>query len=262
MKVGILSVVPTSGKTTLMELLAGVFTISQRRTAALFSTGDLSDFTSSVETNEISTKPQADVVKAMIESSAGDRLLLDYGTRIGMENVFLYNILGAEMDDDDKIQFLTDAINAVPVDLTLVEITGDPFSYINQNVLKQLDCCFILVYPCWKAINEFREFIKKLPNCMAVDNYMAVAAMIDPRSIGDKKFASLLGIKLEDMLRYPELDVLPKEALAVHLDACCEKIVAGDPQYVQLRQPIYEMMSYIFDTNTYSIIRPIEKWCI
>lgn len=260
MKVGILSAVPTCGKTTLMELLAAVFTISQRRTAALFSTGDLSDLKDSVELQDIDAKPKTDIIRTMIEASAGDKLLLDYGTRIGMENVFLYDVLGVEMEEEDKAEFLKKAVNAIPVDLTIVEFTGDLMSVVNQEVFKEMDCCFYLVPTSWKAIHTYVETLEKMPVCPARYNNKVVAAMIDARSISDKKFAQLCGTKIEEIIRYPEIDLIPKEALAVHLDAIAQKIVVGDAQYVTLRTPFFEMMTYIYDSKDYKIIRPIEKW--
>ena len=261
MKVGILSAVPMCGKTTLMELLAAVFTISQGRTAALFSTGDLSDLVNSVETIDPDTKAKPDIVRTMIETSPGDKLLLDYGTKIGMENVYLYDVLGAEMEEEDKIDFLTKAIDSVPVDLTVVEFTGDLTSEINRRLFQEMDCSLFLVYPCWKAISNYRRIWGQMPVCPAFHNTKTVAAMIDPKSIGDKKMATMLGVKVQDVMKFQENDLIPKEALAVHLDACAQKIVNGDPQWVMFRMPFYEIMHFIFDPPTGgSVIRPIEKW--
>ena len=260
MKVGILSAVPTCGKTTLMALLAAVFAISQRRTAALFSTGDLSDLKCSVELRDVDAKPKTDIIRTMIESSAGDKLLLDYGTRIGMENVFLYDVLGADMEDEDKADFLKKAVNAIPVDLTIVEFTGDLHNHVNQEVFKEMDCCFYLVPSTWKAINSYVNILEGMPVCPARYNNKVIAAMIDAKSISDKKFAQLCGTKIEEVIRFPEVDLIPKEALAAHLDAIAQKIVVGDPNYVVLRSPFFEMMTYAYDNQYYKIIRPIDKW--
>ena len=243
-----------------MELLAATFTISQGKTAAIFSTGDLSDLINSVETSESDAKPQPDIVKTMIETSPNDKLILDYGTRVGMENVFLYDVLGANMDEEDKADFIKTAINAIPVDLTIVELTGDITSRLNQEVLKEVDCSLFLIPTCWKAVNTFADTINNLPVCPGRYNMKYISAIIDPRSIGDKKFVSMIGGKIEDVIRFPENDLIPKEALAAHLDAIAQKIVVGDPQYVDLRQSMYEMMSYIFDSLDYKVIRPIAKW--
>ncbi len=260
MKVGILSAVPMCGKTTLAELLAGVFSISQRRTAAIFSTGSLDDLKRSVEINEHDANPKTDIIRTMIESSPKEKLLLDYGARIGMENVFLYDVLGADMEELDKADFLKKAVNSIPVDLTIVEFTGNLLDTINQEVFKEMDCCLYLVPTSWKAITSYTRVLEAMPVCPARYNNKLVSAMIDPNSVGDKKFAGLLGVKTEELMRFPEVDLIVKESLAAHLDVLCSKIVVGDPAYQCLRMPLYEMMSYMFDTNTYKVIRPIDKW--
>ena len=259
-KAGILSVEPMSGKTTLMELLAGVFTISQGRTAALFSTGDMTDFEMSVELNNKTAATEPDIVRATIETTPGDPMLLDYGARVGVENVYLYNVVGAEMEEYDKIDFLKKAIKAIPVDLTLVEITGDLTSEINQAIIKELDCSLLLVHPSWKSIENSKKILNILPKCSATANMMMVSSMIDPKNIGDKKMATLLGVKQENLLRYPKVDLLQKESLTGHLDVCCGKIVTGTPPYDTLRQPMQEIMQYLFDNINYSVIKPINKW--
>jgi hypothetical protein len=99
-----------------------------------------------------------------------------------------------------------------------------------------------------------------LPKCSATNNCAPVASIIDAKCISMKNMASRLGLKIEQLYSFPRNDLLQKMALVGGLDQCAEKIVNGDPQYVSLRQPLLQMMQFIFDYNDVKIIRPIQDW--
>lgn len=261
MKVAVLSAVPTSGKTAFMEVLGGVFSLSQGRDVAIFSTGELSELIDIV-TDDSSEKDLSspDVVKAMVEANAGDKMLLDYGIQSGMEHVYIYDIMGVDMPIDERVEFLEEAIKAVPVDLTLIEIAGDPNSDLNKLILSQCDCSILLVEPSVKAITSYVRFVGTIPTCPAKYNMALVASKINYSIISDKQMASKMGIRFESMYKYPYNPIIPKLSLAGTLDGICEKIVVGDASVVQLRMPLYEIMTFLFDQPGIKVIRSIDKW--
>ena len=261
MKVAVLSAVPTSGKTAFMEVLGGVFSLSQGRDVAIFSTGELSELIDIV-VDDSSEKDLSspDVVKAMVEANAGDKMLLDYGVQAGMEHVYIYDIMGVDMPEDEKEEFLEEAIKAVPVDLTLIEISGHPSSDLNKKILKECDCSILLVEPTVKAINSYVNFIGSMPVCPAQFNMAVVGSKINYSVLSDKQLASKMGLKQENVFKYPYNAIIPKLSLAGSLDSICEKIVIGDPTVVNLRMPLYEVMTFIFDQPNIKVIRSIDKW--
>lgn len=87
MRVAVMSVVPTLGKSSLIEVLGGVYSRSQGRTVAVFSTGNAVDNTeliTNITSNDKLDNPYA--IKALIENAAGEpEALLDYGVQAGDE---------------------------------------------------------------------------------------------------------------------------------------------------------------------------------
>lgn len=261
MKVAVLSAVPTSGKTAFMEVLGGVFSLSQGRDVAIFSTGELSELIDIV-VDDASEKDLSspDVVKAMVEANAGDKMLLDYGVQAGMEHVYIYDIMGIDMPIDDRVEFLLESIKAIPVDLTLIEISGDPQSDLNKLILNECDCSIMLIEPSMKAIKSYVSYITNIPACPAKYNMALVASRINYNIISDKQMASKMSIRFESMYKYPYNPIIPKLSLAGALDGICEKIVIGDPSVVQLRMPLYEIMTFLFDQPNIKVIRSIDQW--
>ena len=259
-KVGIISPVANVGKTTLSEVLAGVYSISQNRAAAIFSTGLMDDLVSSVTEQDALGVMKPDVVEAMLGAMKGERDLLDYGRRVGMENVYMYDLHIPTLSEEAQSDLICTALNGIPVDLSIIEISGDPTSEVNQKTIKECDCLLMLVPATHKAIMQYPAVIEQLPKCVASKNVCTVAYNIDANIIATKKLATMLKKGIADLYTFPRNDCLPKLALLGGLDSACEKIVHADPQYVNLRQPLYEIMSYLFDTDRYKIIRPIEKW--
>ena len=261
MKVAVLSAVPTSGKTAFMEVFGGVFSLSQGRDVTIFSTGPLSELIDIV-TNDSSERDLSgpDIIKAMISSAAGDKILLDYGVQAGMEHVFIYDIMGVDMLASERMEFLTEAIKSIPADLTLIEIVGDPSSDLNRTVLQMCDCSIMLVEPTYKAITTYANYVKSMPPCSAKFNMALVASRINYNALSDKQMADKMGIKYQQLYKYPYNVIIPKLSMSGILDSICEKIIIGEPAVAHLRMPLYEIMTFIFDRPEVKVIRSIDKW--
>lgn len=263
MRVAVISAAPTLGKSTLIEVLGGVFSRSQGRDVVVFTTGDAND-NMGIITNTVPRNTHLDgpyVVKAMIENETENpKSLLNYGTQAGDERVFYYDILNAVMSDEEKEEFLINAIKRIPADLTLVEICGDVTSDLNQKVMNLCDCAIILIDVSNKGIRKYKELMPLLPKGNMQLNVALVMAQINPAITSDKKFAEKLNKKTSDLYKFPYNPILAKSALDGELDKVVYNILVGDYEVVNLRMPIQELMEFMFNTPTRRVIRSIDRW--
>lgn len=263
MKVAVISAAPTLGKTTLIEILGGVFSRSQGRDVVVFSTGNALDNIEIISNNSESNKnlDSPYMVKAMVENETENpKSLLNYGIQAGDECVFYYNILNAVMDEQDKIEFLSESIKNIPADLTLIEICGDINSPINREALKHCDCSIILVDQSKKGIRDYKQLMDRLPTGPIKLNSAMVLSRVNAQVTSDKKFGSAIGKKTSDIFKFPYCPVLGRYAFDGELDKVIYNILIGDSEVVQLRVPMQELMEYIFNTPTRKLIRSIDRW--
>lgn len=260
MKVAILSAVPTSGKTALLEVLGGVFSLSQGRSVGLFTTGSMQEMYDMTTSTTTVDQQSADILQAMIDTNPHDPMLLDYGVQLGEEHVYAYDITNSEANEDEKIKFMKSALDNIPVDLAMIELTGDLHTSMNIEMLKHVDCSLFLIPPTNKAITEYQKLLDTLPRCAALFNMAYVACPINYQVISDKSMAGRMGVKLENLYKVPWNAVIQKLSLAGTLDTICDKIVRGSNDVVNLRQSLLELMCYIFDSEEIKIIRGIDKW--
>lgn len=263
MKVAVISAEPTLGKSTLIEVLGGVFSRSQGRDVVVFTTGNAKDNTELI-TNIMPPNANLDspyVVKAMIENESEDpKSLLHYGIMAGDERVFYYDIMSSVMSDDDKLEFLLEAIEKIPADLTLVEIVGDIDSDVNKKVMDLCDCSIVLTSTSLKGIRMYHELMSKLPKGNMQLNSACVVAQVNPSVVSDKKFAEKIGKKSIDLYKFPYNPVLTKLAFNGELDRVIYNILVGDAEVVNLRMPMQELMEFMFNTPTRKVIRSIDRW--
>lgn len=260
MKVAILSAVPTSGKTALLEVLGGVFSLSQGRSVGLFTTGSMEEMYEMTTSSTTTDQQSADILQAMIDTNPHDPMLLDYGVQLGEEHVYAYEIANSEARDEEKVNFMKKALDNIPVDLAMIELTGDLHTMLNIEMLKHVDCSLFLIPPTTKAIMTYKEVLDTLPRCAALFNMAYVACPINYQILSDKSMASRLGVKLENMYKMPYNSVIQKLSMAGTLDTICDKIVRGSSDVVNLRESLLELMRYIFDSEEYKVIRGIDKW--
>lgn len=262
MKVAVISVAPTLGKTALIEVLGGVYSRSQGRNVVVLSTGRGEDNIECV--TNFTKQAELDnpyIVKAMIDNTSQDTTeLLNYGTQAGDEHVYIYDVMSSIMQDNEKEEFLLSCLETIPAHLTLVEIVGDVESDLNKKVLDKCDCSIILVDGSQKGIRLYKELINKLPKGAMRLNKAVVHTKYDSATVSDKKFAELLGINVSELYKFPYNSNVKKLMLNGELDKIVYNILIGDFEVVQFRTPIQELMEFIFNTPTRKIIRSIAKW--
>ena len=261
MKVAVISLGSTLGKTCFCETLGSVYSRTQGRTCAIFSTGD------AIDNIEIVNIPVKDdnlvnpyVAKTQIESSdKGNEATFNYGLQAGDERVYIFNIMGCAMDLSEKEEFLVAGINKVPASLTLVEIRGDIDSETNRLILKECDTCLCLVDTSLKTFRTLPDFIKKLPYKLQ-NNVGYVISRYDEKIISDKELSKKSGIEMKRMLKFPYSPIVARLAHNGTLDKISYEIVVGNAEVTQFRVKMQEIMEYIFNAPNRKIVREISKW--
>lgn len=261
MKVAVVSAEPTLGKTTLCEILGGVFSRSQGRDVCILTTGN------AVDNIEIVTKytrsallDSPHIFKAMITSAGEDkRELYDYGTQAGEEKVFIFDIMSSSMSQPEKEDMFIETMNILPCPLTLIEISGDYKSEFNQKVMSLCDCALVLIDQSKKGIREYRNLYSNLPGMLKL-NHAVILAMYNNSIASDKKFQELTKIPMNATYKFPYLPVLKKQSFNEELDKVPYEIVHANSEVVELRTHIQELMSYIFDSPQRKVIRGIDRW--
>lgn len=263
MKVAVLSAVPTCGKTVLISILGGVFSRSQGREVVIFNTGDANDNMEMVSChgrNAALDSPH--IVKSMIDNANENDStnLLSYGAQAGDEHVYIFDVMNAAMAADEKEEFLLSAIDKVPADLTLVEICGDPASQLNTKVLSQCDCSIILCNTSTKSVRLLGHLIKRMPGGKTKVNRAIVLAKYDAAVCSDKRFAERVGLKSQNIFKFPYNLQAAKLAFNGELDKIAYNIIIGDHEVVNFRKPCQDLMEFLFDTETRKMIRSIDRW--
>lgn len=261
MKVAVISTVPTLGKTTLCQILGGVFSRSQGQACSILSTGNTRDnieIVTSYMRNEL--LDSAYVFKSQLEASDfQEDALLNYGIRSGDERLFIFDIMNSNMSKDEKEETLIMAMNKLPSKLNLVEICGDVRDTFNRSVLTECDCAIILVDQSLKSIREYAKLRDALPKYLP-DNHAVVVANYNAFIMSDKNFANTTKIPIVNTYKFPYVPALKKQSIKSELDKVPYDIVYGNHEYIILRTMCQELMEYIFDTKTRKVIRGIDKW--
>ncbi len=261
MKVAVMSLGQTLGKTALMCLLGGLYSRSQAKNVAILTTGDAND-----NINIVDVHVRADdlanpyVFKSLIEASAYDNdSLFDYGIRQGDENVFIYNVFGNTMHDEDKYELLYECIDKLPADLTLIEITLPALDDQAKKIMDAADCTLVLFDASEKGIRELEAFRKKCPTNL-LSSCGFVAAKHNGTVIAEKALSKRTGLNVTDILIYPFNLAVQKMMFQGMLDKAAYDIIVCNPELMPLRMRLYEIMCFLFDSPSRKVIRSIDRW--
>lgn len=264
MKVAVFSPVPTCGKSIFIQVFGAVFSRSQGRDVAIFSTGDAKDnlelVSASIVDDMALNNPYT--LKAIVDTiDAGDeKQILNYGNQAGDEHVYIYDILSANMAEEEKEEFFLSAIDTVPVDLTLIEIKGDIHSDFNERVLRKCDCSIMLVEQSIRGYRVATELTKTLTIPSVFTNRAFCIANYDPIVCSEKRLSDAFKMPIKEIFKFYHSPQLAKLAFNKELDLAAYNIIQGDYELVQFRNPILELMRFIFDTPERKMIREVDKW--
>lgn len=262
MKVAVISQEQTSGKSTFMCLLGGIFSRSQSKNVAIMSTGSAQENMSIVDIKDTSKELRSiHVFRALLDSDAiTNTELFDYGFRQGEENVFIYDVMGTVMDDDEKKELFFETLSKVPADLTLVEIKGNIKEPFNMKVINACDAVLYVFNHSKTSIDNVRAYIDdpKLASIAIRTGY--VCAKYDRNVIGEKKLGTLMKMNARNIMLFPYNSVVAKKAIEGDLSDIVYNIMKGDNEVLVLRSKFLEVMQYLFDTDRFKYIRGIEEW--
>lgn len=261
MKVAVISQAQTSGKTTFMALLGGIFSRSQNKNVAIMSTGRALDNIEIVDVKDADkTLRSMHVFQALLSSDAiAPRELFDYGYRAGQENVFIYDIFGVAMDEEEQKRLFMETLQSIPADLTMVEIKGDIHEPFNQKVLKACDVILYMFRHSNQGIKALRNYVENESTELTIKTGY-VCGMYDRNVIGEKKLGTLAKMNARNILLYPRNSVIAKKCLDGNLDYIIYDIMKGAPEVIELRSKFLEVMQYMYDTDKQKYIRGIEEW--
>ena len=261
MRVAVISQEQTSGKSTFIALLAGLFSRTQGKNVIILSTGSALENVDIVSVRESDkTLRSMHVFKALLGSDAiNTGELYDYGCRAGEENVFIYDIFGVSMDKHDQRELFMESLNNINADLTLVEIKGDIHDEFNEKVIKACDVVLYVFTHSKPSIAALRKYVDSESKDVVIKTGF-VCGMYDRNVVSEKKLGALIKMNVRNILLFPRNSAVAKKCLDGNVDYLIYNIIKGSPEVLELRSKFLEVMQYLYDTPKMKYIRGIDQW--
>lgn len=262
MKVAVISNQETQcGRSSLILLLAAVFSRSQRKQVSIFSTGTISSMINYVDVKTPKTAiTSISVFKAMLSTgTVNDKEIYDYALRLGEEEVFAFDIFSSLIEDWQLRDLFFKIINKIKTELILIEVVGSLEDEFNKEVLKNVDAVINVFNHNQKSITAVRNYVDNFEQSI-VRRTGYVCQKFDPQTIGEKKLSTLIQMNSRNIMLLPYNPVIEKECLNGTLNTVAKYIISGNNEVVNLRMKLCEIMQFLFDSSSYKYIRGVKEW--
>lgn len=262
MKIAFISAELMSGKSSIIALLAGVYSRSQGKSVSIMSTGSIEDNKDIISiVYENKDLANSYVIKAIFQNGTEDKKdILNYATKQGLEDVYLFDAVPSAITDDEKVEFFDTCISNVPTDLTLIEIAGDVNSEVNQAALEQADACVIIHKPNKRSMILAKELKNALPDKHRGFSSAFLCNEFDAEVIAEKELNKEMNSKENAVLKIPFSRSVRKLYNKSELDKLIIGIIKGDPIIVDARIRMLEIMQWMFDTPQRKVIKEVNRW--
>lgn len=277
MKIAITSDVPRTGKSTTAMLLGHIFSRTQEKRVAIFSTGDIEELIELTEPRgSFSSLNSTAVLNALLKNnSLNGEELYDYAIRSGEDDVHLFNVFDRTMSLEDAEEILTNTINIVNQStyMTLIDICGDPKSALNQTIMRDADVILNIFNHDLKSIHAAKESMvalskKEMKTEKNVKDYSReiafktcyVCGKYDRNVLSEKKVAGVLGVTARNITVVPYTSSLQSMCLQGAIHKSSSYIVEGHPAFVEYRIKLLEIMQVLYDSGSRKVIRGVSEW--
>lgn len=261
MRIGVMSNMARTGKTTVMLQLAYLYSRSQKKKVAIFSTGSLEHVTNPLlmlqEKDDAAT---TGVFKAMLESrSISGEKLFDYAIRGGRDEVYIFSLFSNSKDAQKSMEFLVSTSKSVSADMTLIEISKDIKWPGNKEVLEACDVILDVFTPDISSIADMRQHMKSL-GTRDLKRTVLVCNMYDPRIMSEKKLSSFTGKGQNEVIPISYNPSFVKYAMDGDMSGFVNKCVDGHEDFLKLRSDVEKLMQVLYDTPKRKRIIPVKDW--
>lgn len=260
-RIAICSPESTSGKSTFIGLLAGVYSRSHGRRVAIVSTGDIKDNKEMISIdyhNEVLANPHT--IKAVLENGLDNPDdILNYGAKQGREDVFIFDLVSDKIDESEQDDYFKRCVSQIPSDLMLVEIKGDIHSDLNKAALESCDAAIVLFKQSKPSIRKCREFQEEVRSIKPGIATMLCCNEFDPIVITEKNLDKKVMTK-SSCLKVPFNMTIRKACMDGSLDRLCYDIIAGEGNVLPIRIRMYEILHWMLDDNSVKIVKEVDKW--
>lgn len=263
MKIGIISNVPRTGKTTLMLALGHAYSRSQQSKVAIFSTGQLNHVVEQLlrvqEKDEAAT---AGVFRAMLETGIirGEDLF-DYAIRSGRDEVYIFDLFNRGGDiKRDSLDFLVETVKSIQAKMTLVEIKGNPKEEGNQKMIDSCDVILNVFNLDNQSISEAKAYDKSLTDIQRKRTMVYICSMYDPRVVSEKKLSGIFGKGQKDIMTFENNPSLEKLFIDGDYDVYADRLVSGHEDLIKTRSEMLRLMQFMYDDGKRKRIKEIKDW--
>lgn len=250
-----------SGQSSFISMLASVFSLTQDKRAAILSTDDINDIISMNETKDTQSLVKSpNVYRAQIMSaSIKNEDIWDYGFRLGIENVYAFDIAPKTLPPDEQVDVFSKTLARIKAPMVLLEITGDPCSDTNTELLK---LCDVVLYVFNHTPKEYAHIKRYIETSKAghVINTGYVCQRMDARVTSEKAISKEINVDVKRIMQIPYNPVIPKEAMKGKLNTLADYIARGHYEVVELRMKFLEIMQYLYDGSSKKYIKEVSKW--
>lgn len=260
MKAAIISTQSYVGKSTFMTMLSAIYSRSQRREAALFTTGHSSDNFSIAEYKQGDKFASAQIFKSIVELNTEDKQeLYSYGLRQGSELVYFYDLLNMQKPKERLVDFFTTALNKInaPHTLCLIEICGNIKSEFNQEILKECDVALILATQSKKGPRKVQQIKEALPENLAYAT-TTIISQYKPSICSIKELREVY--KDSSILQFPYSNELESQVWNGRANRFATDAARGAYNAVEFLQPMYEVLQFIFNDERHTVIGGVNTW--
>lgn len=250
-----------TGKSSLILMLASTFARTQHKRVILLSTGDMKDMLDQayVDYRAENTK-SVQVYRAALKTALVSRSsCLDYGMRVGEEEVFAFNLFATTMERNELEELFLATMNTVRVELTLVEVKGgleDPF---NKRVLSECDAIlnvFNMSPASLDAVLNYRNNFDT--KCVLRTGY--VCQKYDANALSESRVAKAIEINKRNLLAIPYNPAVIVKSYNKELNTIGQLVAEGNNAVIDLRMKLLEIMQYLFDDGKYKYIKGVSEW--
>ena len=252
------------GKTALSLMLSNIYPNATGKESVYVTNKSLSEVLTLEQFSQdsVSVEKSINVVTALssTENLSKDDIL-DYAYRPTNTSALLFDIYSENVKFEEAYENFSSVIRKLGNRFIIYDINGSVYDEDVKTLINDCDVVLYLFRPIKSECMEARDYLESLSEDEKI-KVKLVCSMWDDSGVKKKTIQEYMKIRANSILWFPYHRNIQRTMFENRLCVLNRLIIEGRDQCLNLRQPLKDILSFIFDVNGVKVIKDVNKWSL
>lgn len=245
-------------------MLNNIYPCATGRESAYVTNGDLNEILEVEQFTSTRTEIEKgiDVITALSQAgSINQGNILNYAYRPIGTNAYVFDIYSSTVPSDEACANFISVVNNLGNRFIVMDLNGDVYSESVKTITDISDVILYIFEPTMKAVKEARAYLDSIDADERL-KVKLVCSKWDTMGVSKRTIQEAIKIRSNSILWFPYSRNIQRTMFERRLGILNRLLINGQDNCLDLRQPLYDILSYLCNSGNVKVVKEVSKWVL